>query len=71
MEISSTLTPNSIVNILTLRYDLSIPPQLPQKTWKDFESSNIPPNIEFIENLISNDISEKLNSLKTKKSVLL
>ena len=64
---NSFLNPSSIVNILTLRYDPSITPNLPKKTWKDFESSNIPPNIEFIENLISNDISEKLNSLKTKK----
>ena len=67
MEINSTLNPNSIVNILTLRYDLSIPPQLPQKTWKDFESSDIVPDIDHIENLLQEDISEKLNSLNAKK----
>ena len=38
MEISnSSINPSSIVNILTLRYDPSISPNLPKKTWKDFE----------------------------------
>ena len=67
MEINPTLNPNSIVNILTLRYDLSIQPQLPQKTWKDFESSDIIPDIEHIENLLQEDISEKLNFFNAKK----
>ena len=65
--LNSLLNPSSIVNILTLRYDPSITPNLPKKTWKDFESSNEPPNIEFVENSIINNISEKLNSLKIKK----
>ena len=42
---NSTLNASSIVNILTLRYDPSINPNLPKKTWKDFESSNEVPNI--------------------------
>jgi len=64
---SSLLNPSSIVNILTLRYDPSISPNLPKKTWKDFEIIDEPPNIELIENLISKDISKKLESLNSKK----
>ena len=68
METSnSLLNPSSIVNILTLRYDPSISPNLPKKTWKDFEIIDEPPNIELIENLISTDISKKLESLNSKK----
>lgn len=68
METSNpTLNSSSIVNILTLRYDPSISPNLPKKTWKDFETINEPPNIELIENSISKDISEKLESLNSKK----
>jgi len=61
------LNSSSIVNILTLRYDPSISPNLPKKTWKDFETTNEPPNIKLIENLICKDISEKLESLNSKK----
>ena len=46
MDISSS----SVVNILTLRYDPSINPNLPKKTWKDFESTDRAPNLDFIEN---------------------
>ena len=68
METSNPLlNPSSIVNILTLRYDPSLSPNLPKKTWKDFETIDEPPNIELIENLISKDISEKLESLNSKK----
>ena len=64
---NSLLNSSSIVNILTLRYDPSISPNLPKKTWKDFETTNEHPNIELIENSISKDISEKLESLNSKK----
>ena len=64
---NSLLNSSSIVNILTLRYDPSISPSLPKKTWKDFETINEPPNIKLIENLICKDISEKLESLNSKK----
>jgi asparagine synthase (glutamine-hydrolysing) len=58
---------SSIVDILTLRYDPSIIPNLPKKTWNDFKSKDITPNIGLIENLILKDISEKLESLNPKK----
>jgi len=64
---NSLLNSSSIVNILTLRYDPSISPNLPKKTWKDFETIDEPPNTELIENSISKDISEKLESLNSKK----
>ena len=68
METSnSILSPSSIVNILTLRYDPSLSPNLPKKTWEDFETINESPNIELIENLITKDISENLESLNSKK----
>jgi len=68
VEISNhSISPSSIVDILTLRYDPSISPNLPKKTWKDFLPNNESPNIELIENLIINDISKNLESLNSKK----
>ena len=68
MEISNPkINPSSIVDILTLRYDPSIIPNLPKKTSNDFKSDNTAPNIELIENLILKDISKNLESLNPKK----
>jgi asparagine synthase (glutamine-hydrolysing) len=64
---NSKLSPSSIVDILTLRYDSSISPNLPKKTWKDFQSVNESPDVKFIENSITKEISEKLDSLNSKK----
>ena len=64
MEISSS----SITDILTLRYDPSINPNLPKKTWKDFESINGSPDIDFIENSILKEIGNKLKSLNSKNA---
>ncbi|RZD42656.1 MAG: asparagine synthase [Thaumarchaeota archaeon] len=61
------INPSSIVDILTLRYDPSIIPNLPKKEWIDFKSNNMPPNIELIENLILKDISKNLELLNPKK----
>ena len=63
MEISSS----SITNILTLRYDPSINPNLPKKTWKDFESINESPDIDLIENSILQEIENKLKSINSKE----
>ena len=61
MEISnSSINPSSIVNILTLRYDPSINPNLPKKTWKDFEPIEEPVNSVSIENSICTEIEKKL-----------
>ncbi len=68
MEASNqSLNPSSIVDILTLRYDTSISPNLPKKTWKDFQTTSEQPNTKLIENLIIKDISEKLESFNSKK----
>ena len=68
MEISnSPINPSSIVNILTLRYDPSINPNLPKKTWKDFEPINEPPNTAFIEKSICNSIEQKLKTFEGEK----
>jgi asparagine synthase (glutamine-hydrolysing) len=68
VEISNPkINPSSIVNILTLRYDPSIIPNLPKKISKDFKSNNTAPNIELIENLILKDISKNLELLNPKK----
>jgi asparagine synthase (glutamine-hydrolysing) len=64
---NSELEPLSIVNILTLRYDPTINPILPKKTWNDFETNNEIPNSSFIEKQIEHEIKEKIDSLKTKK----
>ena len=62
MEISnSSINPSSIVNILTLRYDPSINPNLPKKTWKDFEPIDEPVNPTSIESSICDEIEKKLN----------
>lgn len=62
MEISnSSINPSSIVNILTLRYDPSINPNLPKKTWEDFEPIDEPLNPTSIEDSICNEIEKKLN----------
>ena len=61
MEIfNPSINPSSIVNILTLRYDPFINPNLPKKTWKDFEPIEEPPNPISIENSICNEIEKKL-----------
>ena len=63
MEISnSSINPSSIVDILTLRYDPSINPHLPKKTWKDFEPIEKPVNPVSIENSICTEIEKKLTN---------
>ena len=62
MEISnSSISPSSIVNILTLRYDPSINPNLPRKTWKDFEPIDEYQKSISIEKSICNEIEKKLS----------
>ena len=61
------IKPNSITNILTLRYDPGIKPNLPKKTWNDFKPSIQKPSIEFIEKLIKENIRKQLNISSVKK----
>ena len=73
MEITnSSINPNSLVNILTLRYDPSIPPNLPKKNWVQFMSRDNPLDSKTIEKIICDSIEKKLETLnETKISIAL
>ena len=60
MEISDFfINPSSLVNILTLRYDPSISPNLPKKNWNDFETIDNTLSPKIIEKLICDSIEKK------------
>ena len=61
------INPSSLVNILTLRYDPSINPNLPTKNSKDFLAHDNHINIQYYENLICNEIENKLKTLDEKE----
>jgi len=63
----SKVEPKSITNILTLRYDPSIKPNLPKKTWNNFKPLVEKPSIEFIEKLIEKTIQKQLDISSIKK----
>ena len=63
----SKIKPSSITNILTLRYDPSIKPNLPKKIWSDLKPSIQKPSIEVIEKSIQGTIKAQLNALSVKK----
>ena len=58
-----TLNPDTVKNILTLRYDSYQKPLLPKMTWKNFVENDTMPSIDFIEKSIRNTIK---NPLETK-----
>jgi len=62
-----SVNPSSLVNILTLRYDSSITPNLPRKTWEDFVPTENYFNSEIIEKLICNSIEKKLEKFSGEK----
>ena len=62
--------PSSVTNILTLRYDPSITPNLPRKTWNNFKHLIEKPSIEFIEKSIANTIRKQLDSSSVKKTCI-
>ncbi|QLH07833.1 asparagine synthase C-terminal domain-containing protein [Nitrosopumilus ureiphilus] len=59
--------PNQIRNILTLRYDPSQKPLLPQLTWKDFVPKTSDFSLDFIEKSIENYILKKIHSSDVKR----
>ena len=63
MEINSS----SLVNILTLRYDPSIKPDLSPKNSKDFLANDSSVDIQYFENLICNEMENKLKTLDDKE----
>ena len=63
----SIVNPSSLVNILTLRYDTNLKPNLPIKTWNDFKPTVDLKNVQTIENSIINSIKEKLKNFQGEK----
>ena len=63
----SRIKPDSITNILTLRYDPNIKPNLPKKVWSDLKPSIQKPSIEFIEKSIKGTIRKQLDNSSVKK----
>ena len=61
------INPSSLVNILTLRYDPSIEPNLPPKNSKDFLADDKPIDIQSFENIICNEMQNKLETLGDKE----
>ena len=57
---------NSITNILTLRYDPSITPIFPKKTWQDISSQNFQ-TVDFFEKLIEKNIKRVIEHNQAKK----
>ena len=57
---------SSIVNILTLRYDQNLKPNLPIKTWNDFKPNIQSADINSIEKSISNYIEQKIETLDAR-----
>tara|TARA_Y100000590_G_scaffold122617_1_gene140431 strand:- start:4460 stop:5677 length:1218 start_codon:yes stop_codon:yes gene_type:complete len=66
VENNPIINPSSIVNILTLRYDTNLTPNLPIKTWNDFSPDIQSADINSIEKSISNYIKQKTENLDTK-----
>ena len=64
---NSLLNPSSLVNILTLRYDPNLKPNLSKKTWNDFESTNTSLSIDSIEKSICDNLEKKLEKYNENK----
>ena len=61
-----TLNPDTVKNILTLRYDSYQKPLLPKMTWKNFVENDTIPSIDFIEKSIENTIKNQLETKNIK-----
>jgi len=64
---NSLLNPSSLVNILTLRYDPNLKPNLSKKTWNDFESTKNSLSIDSIEKSICDDLEQKIKNTNQNK----
>ena len=63
----SEIKPTSITNILTFRYDPSISPILPKKTWNDLKPLVEKPSMDLIEQLIEKTIKKQIDVSEVKK----
>ena len=64
---NSVINPSSLVNILTLRYDPNLKPNLPVKTPNDFKPTIQSVHIDSIEKSILNYIEQKLETSSDEK----
>lgn len=71
MEININPDPKAVMGILTLRYDPTQKPLLPQLTSKDFIPTNPNPSIDFIQKILENEIKNKIKSDEDKIAVAL
>ena len=62
MEGIDLLNYSSLINILTLRFDSTIKPNLPVKLPVDIQINNVPPQIDFLEKIICDEIRNKVNN---------
>ena len=68
---SKTISPQSIKNILTLRYNPTKNSLIPKKTWKDFIEKPILNSVDFVEDSIKSNIVHSIKNPKAKVAVAL
>ena len=68
---SKTISPQSIKNILTLRYNPTKNSLIPKKTWKDFVEKPISNPVDFVEDSIKSNIKHSIKNPKAKVAVAL
>ena len=66
-----SINPNTVRNILTLRYDSSQKPILPKLSWNNFATNQLPPHLETIEKLIENYLRNQIGTKTNKISIAL
>lgn len=71
MEEYSQINPTSIKNILTLRYDSTIPPLIPKLNWQDFVLSDSHNETDYVENAIVNNIKKEIPPSTNKVAISL
>ena len=67
MVISSTIGPNSIKNILTLRYNPTKKSQIPKRNWQDFIAKPTGDTSYRVEELIISNIKKSIKIPKKQK----
>ena len=67
MVISSTIGPNSIKNILTLRYNPTKKSQIPKRNWQDFIEKPADDTSYRVEELIISNIKKSIKIPKKQK----
>jgi len=65
------VSPNTIRNILTLRYDSSQKSILPKLSWNNFSINQSPPNLNAVEKLIENYLRNKISTKTDKIAIAL